>query len=232
MAQREPATAVAADPASDGRRTRHVGRREDLLQAATDYVFEHGLHELSLRPLAAALGVSHRTLLYHFGTKETLFSEILKEARTRERNLVVARAEEFGPDFTFVEIMWSVFERSVKHLAYFRVYYEIHGLALREPERYASFLDGSVTEWLAIAIALLERDGIPRDRAERISTFVWAASRGLLLDLLATGDEDRVRAGFEELVAAVEVLLEREMERLRSLQGTASPSLGSDTIPR
>jgi AcrR family transcriptional regulator len=42
-------------------------RRHDLAEAATDYVLEHGLLDLSLRPLAAALGTSDRMLLYHFG---------------------------------------------------------------------------------------------------------------------------------------------------------------------
>ncbi len=38
-------------------------RREQLAEQATDYVLEHGLLGLSLRPLAAALGTSDRMLL-------------------------------------------------------------------------------------------------------------------------------------------------------------------------
>ena len=46
-------------------------RRDELAEAATDYVLEHGLIGLSLRPLAAALGTSDRMLLYHFGARTT-----------------------------------------------------------------------------------------------------------------------------------------------------------------
>src|SRR5690348_7958382 len=69
----------------DGRRARHERHRKDLLDAALTYIFEHGLADLSLRPLAEALGISHRTLLYHFGSKEQLIVEVLQEVRARDR---------------------------------------------------------------------------------------------------------------------------------------------------
>ena len=47
-------------------------RRVEWTEAATDYVLEHGLIGLSLRPLAAELGTSDRMLLYHFGSKDEL----------------------------------------------------------------------------------------------------------------------------------------------------------------
>ncbi len=194
-------------PETDGRRLRYGHRRDDLLSAATDYVFEHGLSELSLRPLATALGVSHRTLIHHFDSKEALLSEILRQARARERQLVAARAEDMEGEAGFVDIMDAVWKRSLFHLSYFRVYYEIHGLALQNPERYESFLDGVVDEWLDVAIALLRREGLGPTRAQGVATFVWAASRGLLLDLLTTTDRQRVEAGFQQLVESVEAIL-------------------------
>jgi AcrR family transcriptional regulator len=194
-------------PETDGRRLRHAHRRDELLSLATDYVFEHGLSELSLRPLATALGVSHRTLIHHFDSKEALLSEILREARARERQLVAARAEDMEGEAGFVDIMEAVWERSLQHLSYFRVYYEIHGLALQNPERYEGFLDGVVDEWLDMAIDLLRREGLGPTRAQGVATFVWAASRGLLLDLLTTADRQRVEAGFQQLVESVEAIL-------------------------
>ena len=53
-------------------------RRQVLAEGATDYVLEHGLLDLSLRPLAAALGTSDRMLLYHFGDKLNLVATILR----------------------------------------------------------------------------------------------------------------------------------------------------------
>ena len=58
-------------------------RREVLAEAATDYVLEHGLLDLSLRPLAAALGTSDRMLLYHFSDKNDLVATVLRVSNDR-----------------------------------------------------------------------------------------------------------------------------------------------------
>ena len=51
--------------------------RETLLPKLASHVLEHGLGGASLRPLAKAAGTSDRMLMYHFGNKETLVSELL-----------------------------------------------------------------------------------------------------------------------------------------------------------
>jgi AcrR family transcriptional regulator len=193
-------------PSEDGRRTRHAHRKQELRDAATDYVFVHGLHKLSLRPLATALGVSHRTLLHHFGTKEQLLSEVLREARMRERLLVAAQLEGTG-EMAPADVLRKGWRRSIEHLPFFRVYYEVQGLALQDPERYASFLDGVVTDWVSLIAALLEQQGITAERAESLATLVWGGIRGLQLDLLTTGDRERVDRGLEELAQALETAL-------------------------
>ena len=58
-------------------------RRQVLAEAATDYVLEHGLIGLSLRPLAAALGTSDRMLLYHFEDKNDLVATVLRVSNDR-----------------------------------------------------------------------------------------------------------------------------------------------------
>lgn len=57
-------------------------RRTELLEAAYRYVLTHGLSELSLRPLAKAIGSSPRVLLYLFGSKDGLVRA--QPARTRK----------------------------------------------------------------------------------------------------------------------------------------------------
>ena len=75
-------------------------RRDELAEGATDYVLEHGLIGLSLRPLAAALGTSDRMLLYHFSDKDDLVATVLRVSnrpvrgrhpRARARRADVAR---------------------------------------------------------------------------------------------------------------------------------------------
>ena len=47
-------------------------RRQELLELAYEYVLEHGVGDLSLRPLAAAVNSSPRVLLFLFGSKAEL----------------------------------------------------------------------------------------------------------------------------------------------------------------
>ncbi|WP_233999701.1 TetR/AcrR family transcriptional regulator [Porphyrobacter sp. TH134] len=56
--------------------------RETLLPKLAAHVLEHGLGGASLRPLAKAAGTSDRMLIYHFGNKETLISELLGHIAT------------------------------------------------------------------------------------------------------------------------------------------------------
>ena len=75
---------------------RDTDRRDGLAEAATDYVLDHGLIGLSLRPLAAALGTSDRMLLYHFGSKDDLVATVLRVSN--DRAVVAVRALEPARD--------------------------------------------------------------------------------------------------------------------------------------
>ena len=69
--------------------------KQQLLERALGYFTEHGIGDISLRELAAALGTSHRMLIYHFGSKEGLFVAVVQEAEKRQRQLL---ANLFGGD--------------------------------------------------------------------------------------------------------------------------------------
>jgi AcrR family transcriptional regulator len=156
-------------------------RREGLLQAAIDYAIEHGLSDLTLRPLAQKLGVMPNTLVHHFGSKEELLSAILNGVRDRLREMVRAESQrDRSSDPLRSAWRWS---SSPEHLKFFRSFFEAYGLALRQPERFASFLERVVGDWLIT-------DDTPR------ATLELAVLRGLLLDLLTTGERERVELAF------------------------------------
>ena len=52
-------------------------KRARLTEALADIVLSEGLDALSLRPAAARLGTSDRMLLYYFGTKAALMTDVL-----------------------------------------------------------------------------------------------------------------------------------------------------------
>jgi AcrR family transcriptional regulator len=67
----------------EGRRAHGALPRQaaKITGAVTEYVLDHGAAELSLRPVAVAVGVTHATLLRHFSTKEGLIAAVAQHIR-------------------------------------------------------------------------------------------------------------------------------------------------------
>lgn len=51
--------------------------REQLLQAVIDHLAEHCVTSQSLRGTATSIGTSHRMLIYHFGSRKGLLTEVV-----------------------------------------------------------------------------------------------------------------------------------------------------------
>ena len=62
-----------------------------------EWLCEHGIGALSLRPVAADLGVSTYVLTYHFGSKEQLLAEAIEHVEGEQR-LLVARLDDDAGD--------------------------------------------------------------------------------------------------------------------------------------
>ncbi|HKU67736.1 MAG TPA: TetR/AcrR family transcriptional regulator [Candidatus Baltobacteraceae bacterium] len=69
-------------------RTPDEHRRVEVLERIVDYVYEHGVSQLSLRPLGEGVGCGPGLLLYFFGSKEELVTHVLAAAGPRQRTLV------------------------------------------------------------------------------------------------------------------------------------------------
>jgi AcrR family transcriptional regulator len=183
-----------------GRPVNHQ-RRAELLDAAVDYAAEHGFSELSWRPVAAALGVSPTTLVHHFGTKEQMLGAIL--GRLRERLLTATRDLAGEPPGLAAEAraVWT-WSSDPQQWAEFRLFFAVYGRALQAREQFGGFLERVVADWMS---ALRETQGPDTDpaTATRTATLVIATIRGLLLDLLATGDRDRVQDAAEAFLATL-----------------------------
>jgi AcrR family transcriptional regulator len=176
-------------------------RRAELLDALVDFAIDHGFAELSWRPIASTLGVSPTTLVHHFGTKARMLEAI--QARLRVRMFVAAR-ELAGeqPDLpTAARAVWTR-ASDPEQGAEFRLFFAIYGRALQDPQQFAGFLEHVVADWMS---ALRDAQGPDTDpaTATRTATLVIATIRGLLLDLLATGDRPRVQDAAESFLAAL-----------------------------
>jgi AcrR family transcriptional regulator len=127
---------------------------------AYHYATRNGLAELSLRPLAVAVGSSPRVLLFLFGSKDHLLRAVLARARQDQLTLLQRMRTESAP---------ADLSAAVR----------------------------SLWRWLA-ELAMAQPPARRRSRvgtAER--TLALAVMRGVLLDLLATGDHERTTAAME-----------------------------------
>jgi len=180
-----------------------------------EYVLKNGLTGLSLRPLAKGVGTSARMLLYHFESREKLLALIIETIRENLRNLVLAQAQTDQTLSTGLRSFWSLASRR-DAAPYIRLFFEVYGLALHEPQRYGAFLDTVIHGWIAIM-----QEGTA-DKDVHLATLTIAVTRGLMLDLLATGDVDRTTAALELFVSTV--VEPREKKGLLKVSESARPS--------
>ncbi|HJX87922.1 MAG TPA: TetR family transcriptional regulator [Gemmatimonadales bacterium] len=178
-------------------------RQVELLEAAYQYALAHGLADLSLRPLAAAIGSSPRVLLFLFGSKDGLVRALLARARSDELALLDGLAQVDQPLglVPAVERIWEWLAAG-EHRPLLRLWAEAYARSLVEPDgAWAGFARTTVNDWLTVLAACQPqavRDSEP-GAAQR--TLVLAVLRGALLDLLATDEEDRVTAAVHRQLA-------------------------------
>lgn len=172
-------------------RTPDEARRALLLDRAVEYVSRHGLAELSLRPLAKAVGSSPRVLLHYFESKENLVVEIIRRGRAKQRAMM---AELKFTDLAPREIarrLWREWSKP-EWEPLTRLSFEVYALALQDRSRFPGFLEDSVNEWLAGLAACTALPGYSRQQSRALGTLLIAGFRGFLLDLFATRDRARI----------------------------------------
>jgi AcrR family transcriptional regulator len=187
-------------------RTVDLGNRAALLERVSAYVLDHGLADLSLRPLAKAVGSSPRALLYHFGSKEAIVAEVL--ARIRKRQLTVfdqMRRSELSTPAAVCRAAWT-YMSTPQFLPMLRLFFETYALALRDPQRFPGFFEGAVEDWLRfLSDPICKGDMDPR-RARTIATVMLAGFRGLMLDFAATQDSERIEAALDMFANTLDAL--------------------------
>ncbi|WP_432106553.1 TetR/AcrR family transcriptional regulator [Streptomyces sp. AA1529] len=175
-------------------------RRARMVDAALDHVAAHGIADLSLRRLGGAIGVSHRMLIHHFGSKEQLLVEIVRASERRRRELLAELRLEPGlSPADAARRLWQ--QLADPRLAgQERLFFEICGHAMRGRPEARPFLEGLVADWLEPLAAAEEAAGADPATARSRARLGLATVRGLLLDLLATGDRAGVDAALEEFL--------------------------------
>jgi AcrR family transcriptional regulator len=167
-------------------------RRADVLNEMADYLLGSGMSDATLRPAAAAIGTSTRTLLYHFRSKEDLLVEALKEVRRREVALLGQELAEL-PRGSASEVMRAIWRwySSPARTPYLKLFFEAWGVSLHRPFLYEGFLRTVKHDLVDVMVPVIEGYGYPRHQAAAVATFFVAAFRGLLIDLVANEEDSR-----------------------------------------
>jgi AcrR family transcriptional regulator len=159
-------------------------RRRQLLDTLVDAFAVGGVGDRSLRDVAAAAGTSHRMLLHHFGSREGMLVAIVEEVERRQMTVLPDLPTNPADHFA---AMWADVRRPELR-PFERLFFECYARAANGEQPFERMVPGAVDDWLSLAAGLAE------PAAARLGL---AVIRGLLLDLVATGDGAGVDAAAE-----------------------------------
>ena len=149
-------------------------RRHELLDELIEAFAAGGIGGRSLREVADAVGTSHRMLIHHFGSRDELLLAIVEEVERRQ----AAMLDELPADpADAVAMIWADLRRSELR-PFERLFFECYARGANGEAPFDRLIPGAVESWLA------DDRGDPALRRLGL-----AVARGLLLDLVATGDE-------------------------------------------
>ena len=183
-------------------------RKPALLAQILDYLLDKPLATLSFRTLAKALDVSTFTLVYHFGSRAELLSDIVGAISEGEHDVEPELREDYGTVdgyFTRLERSWewSVQPRNQKLQ---RLHFEASMMEVLDPGH--TFARELHTDWLAISADALRSLGLSEADADLESRLLIDTVFGLQYDLLVNQDVERATAAFRHMMAAVRTRVE------------------------
>lgn len=172
-------------------------RKSELLSAILDYLMDKTLAELTFRSLAEGLGVSSYVLVYHFGHREQLVTEII---RCIESRLDGVRAtdvrdidREAWREFLLESWRWTMAQRN-RHLA--RLEFEATAQdVVADPPRgtaqeHFRMLHEKARDWLVL-------QGIREELADTDARLFTAAFYGLQFDFVINNQPGEASKAFE-----------------------------------
>lgn len=173
--------------------------REALLQRAIEHFAAYGVGDTSLRALAEAIGTSHRMLIYHFGSREGLLAAVVDTVERGARETLARMVHDAGADPDPLDAglrHWRLVTDDA--LVYGPLFFELSSHAMLGLPHAAELRASLVTTWLDALTAMWRSRGVPARKARAQARLDLAVARGLLHDLLLTGDRHGVDAAMTQ----------------------------------
>lgn len=166
-------------------------RRQEVLDAVIESCARSGIGNRSLRELAEDLGTSHRMLLHHFGSRAQLMVAVVGEV---ERRQAVAFADLGSDAAGVIERMWARLSDPALW-PFERLFFECYARGAQGEEPFTMIVPSAVHSWLDLAA------GHPAGGDAGFNRLGLAVMRGLLLDLVATGEREAVGKALARFVS-------------------------------
>jgi AcrR family transcriptional regulator len=174
-----------------------------VLRDAVTYFATHGTGDVSMRGLAAELGTSHRMLNYYFGSRDGLLTAVVEAVEADQRALLGGLLADEG-EIDLHEQLRRFWQRvGDAALIYAPLFFELSADAMRGLPHAESLRAALIAPWLELLEQRLRRWGYDEAAAAAQARLGLAVARGLLFDLLVSGDRAGVDAAMEAFITAV-----------------------------
>jgi AcrR family transcriptional regulator len=176
--------------------------RQELLGRVVAVFRRTGLDtDISLRTLAREIGSSHRMLSYHFGSRDGLLAAVLNElSLEQQRTISVGTVGWSRRDAVLA--FWTLMTAPATD-AQIRFFFYVFGLAAQEPGPYDD-LARTVAIWIDELTELGVADGASPEVAAAEARLIIACIRGLLIDVITSGDREAANRSLVRLLETLE----------------------------
>ncbi len=183
-------------------RRRDPTRKPELLAQILDYLLDKPLASLTFRSAASALGVSTYTLVYQFGSRAELISDIVRAISARQpiiEQRLMASQDTLDVYYDSLEVSWR-WTLDPRNRQLQRLEFEASMLEAMEPDirKFSRELHGS---WLRAGRDALESVGLTAEDAAIEARIMVDAFYGLQYDLVVNGDVENATDAFESFLA-------------------------------
>ncbi|MDP9884665.1 AcrR family transcriptional regulator [Sinomonas atrocyanea] len=191
-------------------------RKYELLDQILDHLLDSTLADLTFRSLADALGISSYVLVYHFGNREQLVTEIIRGIMRRLEPLTTLRPASDSPE-DVVALARRAFELGLdhrgRHLQRLEFEASVQDVVADDPRRPSA---ESLEHWCGLLAKWLRGRGLPPRAARSMARTYVGAVMGLLYEFVLSGDRHAALDSFDVLADGFVAHLDRAAHRIAS----------------
>jgi AcrR family transcriptional regulator len=195
-------------------------RKPQLLAEILEYLLDKPLASVSFRTIAAALNVSTYTLVYQFGTRAQLLSEIVSAVSTRAGGIEQRLRDNPGTlDVYFDGLVMSwEWTREPRNRQLQRLEFEAALIEAVQPDDH-TFTRALYATWQRIGRDALVSLGLSESDADLETRLIVDTFYGIQYDFVLNHDAARATAVFERA-------MQQHRERIEALAAAAPPAPG------